>query len=215
MRKKKYKLVCIVCGLDFTTKPSDAHRRKTCSRRCAHQTPAFKNYSMSRRNRIIKECPQCKQAFAVKRSMAPRRTHCSQACMADAYKTRMLGKGNPRYKDGLADTLQYRRRASVKWRARNKQKTSYYNRWTKMIRRGVEGKHSPSDLELILTRQKNRCVYCRTRLSPRTRHLDHIIPVARGGTNWPKNLQYLCVSCNLKKHTTAPAVFARKMGFLL
>ncbi|WP_084543138.1 HNH endonuclease [Exiguobacterium profundum] len=30
-------------------------------------------------------------------------------------------------------------------------------------------------------------------------HVDHIIPLSRGGRDEPENLQFLCVRCNLKK----------------
>ena len=31
--------------------------------------------------------------------------------------------------------------------------------------------------------------------------IDHVIPVARGGTNWPANLRPICVHCNRRKGT--------------
>lgn len=31
--------------------------------------------------------------------------------------------------------------------------------------------------------------------------VDHVVPLSLGGNNWPANLQPLCLSCNLKKHT--------------
>jgi 5-methylcytosine-specific restriction endonuclease McrA len=31
--------------------------------------------------------------------------------------------------------------------------------------------------------------------------VDHVIPLSVGGTNWLKNLQPLCSSCNSSKHT--------------
>lgn len=43
-------------------------------------------------------CPQCGKTFHVKPSHAPIRTHCSEACMAIAYRTRLRGEGNPNYR---------------------------------------------------------------------------------------------------------------------
>lgn len=40
-----------------------------------------------------------------------------------------------------------------------------------------------------------RCSYCGGAYEA----LDHAIPVARGGTNWPANLRPSCNACNLKK----------------
>ena len=31
-------------------------------------------------------------------------------------------------------------------------------------------------------------------------HIDHVVPVSRGGTNDRENLVYCCTSCNLSKH---------------
>ena len=31
-------------------------------------------------------------------------------------------------------------------------------------------------------------------------HLDHVIPIARGGSNWPANLRPSCAPCNMRKH---------------
>lgn len=41
------------------------------------------------------------------------------------------------------------------------------------------------------------CAYCG--MKP-WKHLDHAIPISRGGTNWPSNLRPACAKCNLSKN---------------
>lgn len=56
----------------------------------------------------------------------------------------------------------------------------------------------PSELRrLILKRDGYRCRYCRRRKGPW--HVDHVHPVALGGTNAYENLVTACRRCNLKK----------------
>ena len=47
--------------------------------------------------------------------------------------------------------------------------------------------------------QGGKCVYCGVRLSMGLSHIDHITPIAQGGTNDEWNLQLLCPKCNLRK----------------
>lgn len=36
------------------------------------------------------------------------------------------------------------------------------------------------------------------------REIDHVIPLTKGGTNWPANLKPICRSCNARKSNTWP-----------
>lgn len=61
----------------------------------------------------------------------------------------------------------------------------------------------------VFFRDGGRCVLCRVDLSglhatDRTLHYDHIVPLARYGTNDPSNYQLLCKKCNLKKSASNP-----------
>ena len=78
----------------------------------------------------------------------------------------------------------------------------------------AEGFHTKSDTKAIRAAQGNKCGYCREPLG-RSAHLDHIIPLAKGGSNWPRNLQWLCGHCNHRKSAKHPLEFAREMGLLL
>lgn len=48
----------------------------------------------------------------------------------------------------------------------------------------------------VFVRQNYTCVKCGGK---RRLHLDHIIPLSRGGTNHSSNLQVLCWLCNTRK----------------
>lgn len=80
-------------------------------------------------------------------------------------------------------------------------------------RRAAEGKHSAEDIQRILRDQKSRCPVCGAKL--RAYNVDHIIPIARGGTNWPHNLQLLCPPCNNRKGAKDPIQFMQERGLLL
>jgi len=53
----------------------------------------------------------------------------------------------------------------------------------------------------ILKRDGFRCQICGRSAPEVTLHVDHKIPVARGGTDDPDNLWTLCAECNLGKGT--------------
>lgn len=82
------------------------------------------------------------------------------------------------------------------------------------IRRGAEGCFSKSDIDRIYKMQSGRCAECRKNLSLNY-HVDHIMPLSLGGSNWPKNLQCLCPRCNLSKNAKHPLDWARQNGKLL
>jgi hypothetical protein len=83
-------------------------------------------------------------------------------------------------------------------------------------RRAIEktGALSPGLSAKLLKLQKGKCATCRTDLSAKPRHLDHIIPLAAGGENVDRNIQLLCQTCNLSKGAKDPVAFMQSRGFL-
>jgi len=100
------------------------------------------------------------------------------------------------------------------WCRANPDKVRVYDRNKRARRRSAEGRHTAADIDRIRKAQKDRCAYCRSKLDGKG-HVDHIKALARGGSNWPRNLQLLCVSCNSAKSASDPLDFARKRGKLL
>ena len=80
--------------------------------------------------------------------------------------------------------------------------------------RGAEGRHTRVDVDRILKQQGNKCAWCKTRLTEKY-HVDHIMPLSKGGSNWPNNLQCLCETCNVRKSAKHPLDWARQNGRLL
>jgi 5-methylcytosine-specific restriction endonuclease McrA len=80
--------------------------------------------------------------------------------------------------------------------------------------RAAEGAFTPADIRRIRAQQKDICALCPTKLKGRG-HRDHIVPLKRGGTNWPSNIQLLCQPCNFAKGAKDPIEFARERGLLL
>lgn len=62
--------------------------------------------------------------------------------------------------------------------------------------------------------QGGKCACCSEPLSD-TFHLDHIIPLSRGGKNEDRNIQLLLPACNLRKGAKDPIDYMREMGKLL
>jgi 5-methylcytosine-specific restriction endonuclease McrA len=63
----------------------------------------------------------------------------------------------------------------------------------------------------IHARDRGLCFYCLTQLTPRTRCLDHVIPLARRGKNSYRNLISCCTECNTQKGETAAEDFLRTL----
>lgn len=66
------------------------------------------------------------------------------------------------------------------------------------------GTHTAQQVQEQHKRQNGRCYYCRCKVRWGEHHVDHVIPLSRGGSNDISNLVITCPSCNLKKHAKMP-----------
>lgn len=114
----------------------------------------------------------------------------------------------------------YRKNPSVKrdqkraWLAKNPDaiRRHSHNRRAKVAQDG--GKLSYGLASRLFTLQRGRCACCGEVLGD-DYHLDHVMPIALGGTNTDCNMQLLKAVCNLKKHSKHPIDFMQERGFLL
>lgn len=98
---------------------------------------------------------------------------------------------------------QQNREAAKEWRRQNPDKLKLQWRVRQARERSAEGNHTPSDIRAMFESQEGRCAYCGIKLDARF-HVDHIIPVSRGGSNDPENLCLACRDCNLSKKDKTP-----------
>lgn len=68
---------------------------------------------------------------------------------------------------------------------------------------GADGFHCRSDIDLIFEEQGGKCPGCLKTLQ-KGYHVDHVMPLMLGGSNWPSNLQILCKKCNCRKWAKHP-----------
>lgn len=104
------------------------------------------------------------------------------------------------------------------YRAANPEKRAALDRNRRARVRSAEGKHTAADVRAIFTAQRGLCANCETKLfksGKQIMHIDHIMPLALGGSNWPSNLQCLCPACNLSKSAKHPAEWAKQQGRLI
>lgn len=78
-------------------------------------------------------------------------------------------------------------------------------------RRNAPGRYTERDVALLLRSQKQLCWWCGKKVDPDNYHVDHRIPLSRGGTNYPENLCIACPTCNLSKHNKLPQEWSGRL----
>lgn len=103
------------------------------------------------------------------------------------------------------------------WRSDNADRFRELSRVYKASRRSKQkagGKFTTEDIRELWKQQQGRCAFCLGKLKPRGYHVDHYVPISRGGSNDRGNLRLLHPLCNLEKSASDPLDHARKNGLL-
>jgi 5-methylcytosine-specific restriction endonuclease McrA len=75
---------------------------------------------------------------------------------------------------------------------------------------GNGGTHTAADVAAQRARQRGRCYWCHEKVG-KSYHVDHVMPLALGGSNGPENIVIACISCNLRKSAKHPMDWAGRL----
>jgi len=107
---------------------------------------------------------------------------------------------------------------SRQYRANNTDKIAAYSRNSRARKRNAYGSHTVAEIRAIFDSQLGLCANCKAKLFKSGKykfHVDHIVPLVKGGSNDRYNLQCLCPTCNLRKNAKDPFDWAKENGRLL
>lgn len=101
-----------------------------------------------------------------------------------------------------------------KWDKANPLAKRIYTNRRRARLRAAEGKHTAAELKALMVKQRGKCACCREPLK-HGYDVDHVVPLAKGGTNDILNIQLLCPPCNRSKGAKDPLEWAQANGRLL
>lgn len=143
--------------------------------------------------------PCCSKRGRVRRLAKPEEKSRQDKAYREKNKERLAAQKHQQYLD---DPERAKSRAKA-WVEANRQRVSVHKKNYKARKRSAEGRYTVEDIALIRRSQRDRCLYCNCMLGG-DEHIDHLIPLSRGGTNWPENLALSCGYCNMSKRDKTP-----------
>ena len=97
------------------------------------------------------------------------------------------------------------------WRQNNTDKVNAYSAHRRALKAGALIGSTASQLaelkEIYRKAHEDihvRCYLCGGLIPKGHRHVDHIVPLSKGGAHRPSNLAVACDACNMHKHTKMP-----------
>lgn len=188
---------CETCGIVFRPRPNQVRsgQGRFCSQKCNMAGRAALNKPEVKR--LAKErVKEMREAGLIKMPVGPENKQWKGGPKASAARRIASGKA--------AETLR-------KYRQNNPDKVKEFSQ----RRAGRKLDKLPyGTLPKLREAQGDKCAICGAKLNGKG-HLDHIVPLAKGGEHKPRNLQFLCPPCNLHKSDRDPIAHMQSLGRLL
>jgi 5-methylcytosine-specific restriction endonuclease McrA len=156
-------------------------------------------------------CLACAKEYAARiRTADPERPKKAKSTYKALHPERILQHARETY-GRRKDAMNAKHR---EWQAKNPHKRREHEATRRAKKSGDNERYTAADIESLMNHQRSRCVYCRQSIKTKF-HVDHILPLSKGGTNGKRNIQLLCQPCNQTKHARHPIDFAQSRGLLI
>ncbi len=170
---QKINLVCQSCHISFSVSPCQS-KQKYCSRKCQPRSVNVFGHCPNRAI-VFRTCPNCEKVYS-----GSNNRYCSIQCKKQGVKIQRAAKAMK------GEELKMAKRVYAS------------NRRSKIIANG--GSFTKEQWRLKLEYFGNRCYLCSKTVTEKTAHIEHRIPISKGGKSWVSNLAPSCASCNFKKN---------------
>lgn len=145
-----------------------------------------------------------------------------------ANKERLNEERAERYRNNIDKANEYHRQYRLKnkskiathsagyWRANKESLQKYHEQYRQLnpqvsvnavarrrlrVETTMEGEKAIEDfIKLVRCTRRIACYYCKKLTRGKSAHIDHVVPLSRGGAHSPTNLCASCPPCNREKH---------------
>lgn len=213
---------CSKCGIEYPSaseyfnKHSDKQGLRPDCRSCRSKTT--KKYYQSNKEHVIQRTTEYQKTHPELRRQISRRHYNNhreqELARTSEYKVRNPDKVKAYPSTAAEYRREYGRRRHAERRDElNAQARAYYAqnkgkalmRWRKRRAQKINagGSHTQADIELQFKSQKGLCWWCGEPIEEKY-HVDHRVPLDKGGSNDARNIVIAHPKCNLEKHNKLP-----------
>lgn len=157
----------------------------------------------------LRTCVSCEtettlENFPVEDKKTLRRSKKCQQCHSNyrkAYRTSNKERLNAlatAYRRSNPKARQWNKEGTRRWKERNPLAVRAMRENRRALEKTAEGRITRKNIEDLYLKQNGKCACCGVDLNNKF-HIDHIIPLSRGGSNFPENIQLLTPPCNQAK----------------
>ena len=199
---------------------------RVCSK-CRQNLPATTVYfSRSARHKtgLLPYCKTCSQQCAKARYQASEVLRVKARARSASWQKDHPDRHNSRSSQSAKKRKEKHGESVYRWRANNHEKVASYEKAyrekhreairAKVARQSAQRHNAPGTftgehVREQLKAQRYCCFWCAEPLAKY--HIDHRIPLSKGGTNYPSNIVCSCPACNLRKGALLPDAFNTKL----